>query len=69
MYQKELSSRAIALRLNNRGKTVDQIKEYLQCGAKMVRQAIHRWEEKGLGGLWDEKRVVEKEHGLRKIGK
>ena len=26
----------------------------------MVRQAIHRWEEEGLTGLWDEKRVGRK---------
>ncbi len=57
---KRTKQRAIALRLNHRGKTVAQIKDYLQCGAKMVRQAIHRWEEKGLGGLWDEKRVGRK---------
>ncbi|NES80964.1 MAG: helix-turn-helix domain-containing protein [Moorea sp. SIO2B7] len=49
--------RAIALRLNNTGKTVNQLKDYLKYGAKMVRQAIDRWEEKGLTGLWDEKRA------------
>ena len=57
---KRTKQRATALRLNNRGKTVNEIKDYLKCGAKMVRQAIHRWEEKGLAGLWDEKRVGRK---------
>lgn len=57
---KRTKQRAIALRLSNRGKRVNQIQEYLKCGAKMVRQAIHRWEEKGLTGLWDEKRVGRK---------
>ena len=57
---KRTKQRAIALRLSNRGKTVSQIQEYLNCSAKMVRQAIHRWQQKGLIGLWDQKRVGRK---------
>ena len=44
--------RASILRLNSRGKTVKEIALYLECAGSTVRQAIHRWQRKGLVGLW-----------------
>ena len=45
--------RAQALRLNHRGWTTEQIAEYFGWQVATVRNAIHRWKEKGLCGLWD----------------
>lgn len=48
--------RATALRLNHRGWTTEQIAEYLGWQVATVRQTIHRWQDQGLGGLWDSPR-------------
>ena len=48
--------RAIALRLNNQGRSVEEVSHYLKCAPQTVRKAIHRWDEVGLMGLWDEQR-------------
>ncbi len=45
--------RAEALRLNHRGWTTHQIAEYFNWQVATVRQAIHRWQDQGLYGLWD----------------
>ena len=45
--------RAEALRLNHRGWTTQQIAEYFNWQVATVRQAIHRWQDQGLYGLWD----------------
>ncbi|MFM7426385.1 MAG: helix-turn-helix domain-containing protein [Elainella sp.] len=45
--------RAQALRLSHRGWTTEQIADYFDWQVETVRQAIHRWQDKGLGGLWD----------------
>lgn len=45
--------RAEALRLNHRGWTTEQIAAYLGCQIATVRQTIHRWQDRGLYGLWD----------------
>ena len=45
--------RATVLRLNNRGWTVKAIADYLECASSTVRQAIHRWKNLGLAGLWE----------------
>lgn len=45
--------RATVLRLNSRGWTVKAIASYLKCASSTVRQAIHRWELRGLAGLWE----------------
>ncbi len=39
--------------LNARGWKNDQIAEILNWSEKTVRQTIHRWQTKGLVGLWD----------------
>lgn len=48
--------RAEALRLNHRGWSCGQIAEYFNWQVATVRHAIHRWQDKGLYGLWDEPR-------------
>lgn len=48
--------RAEALRLNHRGWTTQQIAEYLDWRVATVRQAIYRWRNQGLMGLWDQPR-------------
>ena len=45
--------RATVLRLNSRGWTIKAIAEYLKCADSTVRSAIHRWETKGIAGLWE----------------
>lgn len=47
--------RASMLRLNSRGETVKEIASYLNCASSTVRQTIHRWQKKGLVGLWEAK--------------
>ena len=32
-----------------------QIADYLECAESTVRQTIHRWNKRGLGGLWEAK--------------
>ena len=45
--------RAFVLLLNTRGWKNDQIDEIFNWSEKTVRQTIHRWQIKGLVGLWD----------------
>lgn len=45
--------RAEALRLNARGWKIPKIAAYFGWEQQTVRQTIHRWNKKGLGGLWD----------------
>lgn len=45
--------RAQVLRLNHRGWTTEGIADYLNWQVETVRQAIYRWQQKGLSGLWD----------------
>ena len=47
--------RASILRLNSRGKTVQEIALYVGCASSTVRQAIHRWQNHGLVALWEAK--------------
>lgn len=45
--------RASALRLSSMGWKVKKIAIYLNCSIQTVREIIHRWEKRGLTGLWD----------------
>lgn len=45
--------RAEALRLSAHGWYVEKIAAYLNWDAETVRQTIHRWQTKGMAGLWD----------------
>lgn len=48
-----VKQRASALRLNASGWKVQQIAQHLDWAAQTVRETIHRWQERGLGGLWE----------------
>lgn len=45
--------RAEALRLSAYGWYVEKIATYFNWDIQTVRQTIHRWNTRGLGGLWD----------------
>lgn len=45
--------RAHMLRLNAQGWTVAAIAEIFDCHEHTVRATLHRWQTKGLGGLWE----------------
>lgn len=45
--------RAHMLRLNSQGWKVAEIAKCFECHEHTVRATIHRWEVKGLGGLWE----------------
>jgi transposase len=48
-----IADRAHMLRLNAQGWKVAQIAQCFECHEHTVRATIHRWESKGLGGLWE----------------
>jgi len=45
--------RAEAVRLSAQGWRVEKISKYLKCLPSTVCSTLHRWQEKGLAGLWD----------------
>jgi transposase len=45
--------RAHMLRLNAQGMNVPAIAEVFQCHQQTVRATLKRWEQNGLGGLWE----------------
>lgn len=48
-----VKDRAEAIRLNAQGWYVEQIAAHLNWHPQTVREALHRWQKYGLGGLWD----------------
>jgi transposase len=46
-------ARAQMVRLNAQGWRVPQIAEIFECHEHTVRSTIRRWEQQGLGGLWE----------------
>lgn len=52
----KISERAQVLRLSSQGWKVEKIANYLKCSTTTIRRTIHRWQEKGLGGLGDKTR-------------
>jgi len=48
-----IRDRAHMLRLNALGWNVPEIAEIFECHQHTVRATLRRWEEKGLGGLWE----------------
>ncbi len=48
-----IKDRAEALRLSAHGWYVEKIASYLNWTPQTVRETIHRWNTKGLGGLWE----------------
>lgn len=49
-----VKDRAEVLRLNAQGWYVEKIASYFNWHPQTVRETIHRWETKGLAGLWEE---------------
>jgi len=45
--------RAHMIRLNTQGWTVPAIAEIFECHEQTVRSTLRRWEQNGLGGLWE----------------
>ena len=45
--------RAHMLRLNAQGGTVGAIAEIFECHEHTVRATIRRWQQQGVGGLWE----------------
>lgn len=50
---KRIKQRATALRLNASGWKVPQIAMHLDWAEQTVRETIHRWQKRGLVGLWE----------------
>ena len=48
-----VKDRAFMLRLNHQGVYVEDIATYFDCNKQTVRETIHRWQKKGLSGLWE----------------
>ncbi len=48
-----VKDRAEALRLSGHGWYVEKIATYLNWTPQTVRETIHRWNTKGLAGLWE----------------
>lgn len=48
-----VKDRAEALRLSHQGWYVEKIAQHLHWNVGTVRKTFKRWQERGLGGLWD----------------
>ena len=48
-----VKDRAEVLRLSHRGWYVEKIADFFSWHLQTVRETLHRWQEKGLGGLWE----------------
>jgi transposase len=51
-----VKDRAAAVRLSSQGWYVEKIATHLNWNVDTVRETIHRWNQQGLGGLWDASR-------------
>ena len=45
--------RAEVIRLSHQGWFVEKIADFFNCRIQTVRDTLHRWDQGGLGGLWD----------------
>lgn len=48
-----VKDRAEVIRLSHQGMYVEKIAALLKWNLRTVRETLHRWQEQGLGGLWD----------------
>lgn len=48
-----VKDRAEVIRLSHQGMYVETIAAYFDWNVRTVRETLHRWQDKGLGGLWD----------------
>ena len=49
----KVKDRAEVVRLNSRGWYVEKIAAHFNWADQTVRETLHKWDKKGLGGLWD----------------
>ena len=48
-----VKDRAEVVRLSHQGVYVEKIAKFFNWNIQTVREALHRWQQGGLGGLWD----------------
>jgi len=48
-----VKDRASVVRLNSQGWYIEKIADHFNWTDQTVRDTLHRWEKKGLGGLWN----------------
>lgn len=48
-----VKDRSEVIRLSHQGMYVEKIAAYMNSNVRTVRQTLHRWQQQGLGGLWD----------------
>jgi transposase len=48
-----VKDRAEAVRLSHQGVYVEKIAAFFNWNERTVRETLQRWQDKGLGGLWD----------------
>ena len=49
----KVKDRASVVRLNSQGWYIEKIAAYFNWTEQTVRETLHKWDKKGLGGLWD----------------
>jgi transposase len=49
----KVKDRAEVIRLNAHGWYIEKIAAHFNWTRQTVREVLHRWQSKGLGGLWD----------------
>ena len=48
-----VKDRAEVIRLSHQGMYVEKIASFFNWNVRTIRETIHRWQQQGLGGLWD----------------
>ena len=48
-----VKDRAEVVRLSHQGLYVEKIAAFFDWNERSVRETLHRWQDRGLGGLWD----------------
>ncbi len=48
-----VKDRAEVIRLSHQGMYVEKIASFFDWNVRTVRETLHRWQQRGLGGLWD----------------
>lgn len=48
-----VKDRAEVIRLSHQGMYVEKIASFFGWNIRTVRETLHRWQQQGLGGLWD----------------
>jgi transposase len=48
-----VKDRAEVIRLSHQGMYVEKIASFFNWNVRTIRETLHRWQQQGLGGLWD----------------